>query len=59
MAKVVPFSTIVGTEEELLLIAVGKMRLPEGPVDPEKVLRVPTGKHLGRTGTLALLEDRE
>ncbi|MGA8508788.1 MAG: hypothetical protein WB762_24540 [Candidatus Sulfotelmatobacter sp.] len=29
MAKLVPFSTIVGTEEELLLVAAGKMRLPD------------------------------
>ena len=59
VAKLVPFSPEGGTEEELLLVAAGKMRLPEHPVDLDKVLRVPTGKHLGRTGTQALLEDRE
>jgi prevent-host-death family protein len=59
VAKLVPFSSEEGTEEELLLVAAGKMRLPERPVDLEKVLRVPTGKHLGRAGTKALLEDRE
>jgi prevent-host-death family protein len=59
VAKLVPFSPKEGTEEELLLVAAGKMRLPEKPVDLEKVLRAPTGKHLGRAGTQALLEDRE
>ena len=59
MAKLVPFSPEEATEEELLLVAGGKMRLPERLVDLEKVLRIPTGKHLGRRGTKALLEDRE
>ena len=59
VAKLVPFSPGAGTEEELLLVAAGKMRLPEKPVDLEKVLRIPTGKYLGRAGTKALLEDRE
>jgi prevent-host-death family protein len=59
VAKLVPFSAEEGTEEELLLVAAGKMRLPEKPVDLEKVLRIPTGKRLGRAGTQALLEDRE
>ena len=59
VAKLVPFPAEGGTEEELLLVAAGKMRLPEKPVDLEKVLRIPTGKHLGRAGTQALLEDRE
>src|ERR1700723_1160371 len=59
VAKLVPFFPKEGTEEQLLLVAAGKMRLPQSPVDLEKVLRVPTGKHLGRAGTKALLEDRE
>jgi prevent-host-death family protein len=57
VAKLVPFSYKEGNEEELL--AAGKMRLPERPIDLEKALRVPAGKHLGRAGTQALLEDRE
>lgn len=56
MAKLVPFSTIVGTEEELLLVAAGKMRLPEGPVDPEKVLRVPTANTLAARERLLCLK---
>jgi prevent-host-death family protein len=59
VAKLVPFSPEEGTEEELLLVAAGKMRLPEKPINLEKVLRIPAGKSLGRAGTQALLEDRE
>lgn len=59
MAKLVPFSPEEDTEKELLLVAAGKMRLPERRVDLEEVLRISTGKHLGRAGTQALLEDRE
>jgi prevent-host-death family protein len=59
VAKLVPFSPGDGTEEELLLVAAGKMRLPEKPVDLAKALRIPIGKYLDRAGTQALLEDRE
>ena len=59
VAKLVPFSTEEGTEEELLLVAAGKMRLPQNSVDLEKALKIPTGRLVGREGTRALLEDRE
>lgn len=59
VAKLVPFSPEEATEEELLLVAAGKMRLPKGSIDLEKVLGTPKGKPLGRVGTQALLEDRE
>ena len=59
VAKLVPFSAEGGTEEELLLVAAGKMRLPQNPPDLEKALRLPTGRLIGREGTRALLEDRE
>jgi prevent-host-death family protein len=59
VAKLVPFSAEVVAEEELLLVAAGKMRLPENPIDLEKALRVPTGRLIGREGTRALLEERK
>lgn len=59
VAKLVPFSAEVVAEEELLLVAAGKMRLPENPVDLEKALKIPTGRLIGREGTRALLEERE
>jgi len=59
VARLVPFSAGQGTEEELLLVAAGKMRLPQNPLDLEKALKIPTGRLIGREGTKALLEDRE
>ena len=59
VAKLVPFSAEEGTEEELLLVAAGKMRLPKSPVEVSKLERIPTGKLVGLEGTQALLEDRE
>jgi prevent-host-death family protein len=59
VAKLVPFSTEEVAEEELLLAAAGKMRLPENPLDLEKALKLPTGRLLGKEGTRALLEERE
>jgi prevent-host-death family protein len=59
VAKLVPFTAEEGTEEELLLVAAGKMRLPQISLDLEKALRIPTGRLIGREGTRALLEERE
>jgi len=59
VAKLVPFSAEEGTEEEILLVAAGKMRMPKNPVDLENLLRVPTGRLLGRGVTQALVEERE
>jgi prevent-host-death family protein len=59
VAKLVPFSPEEATEEELLLVAAGKMRLPKSSIDLEKVLGPAMGRSLGRAGTQALIEDRE
>ena len=57
VAKLIPFSAGDASDEELLLVAAGKMRLPKGPA--EKLLRVPSGRTIGREVTGALLEERE
>jgi antitoxin (DNA-binding transcriptional repressor) of toxin-antitoxin stability system len=59
VAKLVPFSAEECTEEELLLVAAGKMRLPQSSIDLEKALKIPTGRLLGREGTRVLREERE
>jgi prevent-host-death family protein len=59
VAKLVPFSPEEGSDEELLLVAAGKMRLPKSPLEVRKLIRIRTGKLAGRDGTQALLEDRE
>ena len=59
VAKIVPIAAEDASEEELQLVAAGKMRLPEKPVDLEKTLKLPTGRVHGRTITRALIEERE
>ena len=59
VAKLVPFSTDEGSEEELLLVAAGKMRLPKNDVEVDELLKIRTGKVSHREGTQALLDDRE
>jgi prevent-host-death family protein len=58
VAKLVPFSGDEGSEDELLLVAAGKMRLPKSPVKVDELLRIPTGK-VAREGIQALRDDRE
>jgi antitoxin (DNA-binding transcriptional repressor) of toxin-antitoxin stability system len=59
VAKLVPFSPDEGSEEELLLVAAGKMRLPKSPVKVEELLRIPTGRVAAGEGIQAILDDRE
>jgi prevent-host-death family protein len=62
VAKLVPFSGGDATDEELLLVAQGKMRLPERPWTPEaieEIINMPKPTPRGKTGTEVLLEERE
>ncbi|PYV97641.1 MAG: hypothetical protein DMG89_13675 [Acidobacteria bacterium] len=59
VAKLVPFSTDEGSEEELLLVAAGKMRLPKTAVKLEELVRIPTGTVAAGAAIEALLADRE
>ncbi len=59
VAKLVPFSTEEASEEELLLVAAGKMRLPKSSVKVGDLLKIPTGKVAGSEGIQALLDERE
>jgi prevent-host-death family protein len=59
VAKLIPFSAGDASDEELLLVAAGKMRLPKESADLEKLLKVPSGRTIGREVTGALLEERE
>lgn len=59
VAKLVPFSPDEGSEEELLLVAAGKMRLPKSPVKVAELLRIPTGRVAAGEGIQAILDDRE
>ena len=47
------------SEEELLLVAAGKMRIPKSPLKVDKLLKISTGSVAGSEGIQALLNDRE
>jgi antitoxin (DNA-binding transcriptional repressor) of toxin-antitoxin stability system len=59
VAKLVPFSTDEGSEEELLLVAAGKMRLPKAEVKLAELARIPTGTVASNEAIAALVGDRE
>lgn len=62
VAKLVPFVAEDATEEELQLVAEGKMRLPEKPLserDIDEIWKIPSGRLKGRKAIEALLADRE
>jgi prevent-host-death family protein len=59
VAKLIPFSAEDASDEELLLVATGRMRLPKESGDLEKLLKAPSGGTMDREVTRALLEERE
>ena len=59
VAKLVPFRAEDADEEELRLVAAGKLRLPEEELDLEALFKIPTGRVKGNEATQALLADRE
>ena len=58
VAKLVPFSAEDASEEEMLLAATGKMRLPTRPIKVDELLEIRTGRVSGCAGTEALLAER-
>jgi len=46
-------------EDELILVATGKMRLPQTNLKIRDLLKIPTGKVEGRKATDLLLEERD
>lgn len=62
VAKIVPFVPGNASEEELQLVAEGKMTLPERPLtdlDIDEIFKIPTRRLKGRRAIEALLADRE
>src|SRR5208282_326258 len=59
VAKLVPFTSDDASEEELLLVAAGKMRMPKSPVKVEKLLKIPTGRVARSEAIQALLNERD
>jgi prevent-host-death family protein len=59
VAKLVPFSTEGADDQELALVAVGKLRLPKMRLDVNKLLKIPTGSVPGNKAIQAVIADRE
>jgi len=59
VARLVPLSAEDAEEEELRLVAAGKLRLPKAKLDMKELLKVPTGRVAGHKAIRALVADRE
>lgn len=59
IAKLVPFSAGSASDDELLLVAAGKMRLPTNALDIGAFWKIPTGTLPSGDAIQALLRDRE
>jgi antitoxin (DNA-binding transcriptional repressor) of toxin-antitoxin stability system len=59
VAKLIPFSSEDASEEELLMVSLGAMRLPEAPVDVDELWKMPKAIVAGRRGVDAVLEERD
>jgi len=59
VAKLVPFSAEGLDDQELTLVAAGKMRLPEAKLDVKALLKIPTGNVEGNKAIQAIVAERE
>ena len=59
VAKLVPFLAEGADDQELGLIAAGKLRLPKVRLDVKELLRIPTGSVTGNKAMQAVLAGRE
>lgn len=59
VAKLVPFSSIQVSEEELILVAKGIMRLPTRVPDVDGFLRMPIARVSGNKAVEVLRKERE
>jgi prevent-host-death family protein len=59
VAKLVPFSAEGADDQELLLVAAGKMRLPKARLDLKALRKIRTGNVSGHKAIQAVLADRE
>jgi hypothetical protein len=59
VAKLVPLSAEEADDQELVLVAAGRMRLPKGKLDVKRLLKIPTGTVAGNKAIQAVLAERE
>jgi antitoxin (DNA-binding transcriptional repressor) of toxin-antitoxin stability system len=59
VAKLVPFSAEGANDQELKLVAAGKLRLPKMQLDVKELLKVRTGTVKGNKAIQAIMAERE
>jgi antitoxin (DNA-binding transcriptional repressor) of toxin-antitoxin stability system len=59
VAKLVPFPSEGADDQELKLVAAGKLRLPKVVLDIKELLKVPTGTVRGNKAIQAILAERD
>jgi prevent-host-death family protein len=59
VAKLIPFTPADASEEELALVAAGAMRLPEKPLDLDRLWKMPRATVSGDAATQAILDERD
>ena len=59
VAKLVPFSAEGTDDQDLILAAAGKLRLPKARLDVRALLKIPTGSVTGNKAIEAVVADRE
>lgn len=59
VAMLVPFSAEDADDQDLLLVAAGKLRLPRARLNVKVFLKIPTGKVAGHKAIQAIVAERE
>lgn len=59
IAKLVPFVAEGADDQELELVAAGKLRLPKVQLDVRELLKIPTGTVKGNKAIQAITTERE
>ena len=59
VAKLVPFSAEDADDQDLMLVAAGKLRLPKARLDIKALLKIPPGSVAGNKAVQAVVDDRE
>jgi prevent-host-death family protein len=59
VAKLVPFSAEDTDDQDLVLVAAGKLRLPKTRLKVNELLKIPTGRVSGHKAVQAVIAERE
>jgi prevent-host-death family protein len=59
VAKLVPFLAEGADDQDLMLVAAGKLRLPKVRLNIKDLLKIPTGSVVGNKAIQAVIADRE